>query len=152
MAYTSNFPPGEQLFRVMYCHFTSERDDTTHTTSSLKMPQLTVFPRFVRLFSLRAFLTARGHASMQLSFPPAELCTDNAAMIAWTGIEMYEAGWENSFRGERGGEGGGGIRALQKWSLDPDAQDGGILGVEGWVRREGMEGLEGEREKGHEIK
>lgn len=98
--------------------------------------------RYLRTI-LRAFLTARGHASIKLSFPPAELCTDNAAMIAWTGIEMYEAGWENSFR-----EGGpGGVRALRKWSVDPNAPDGGILGVEGWVRREGMEGMEerGER-------
>lgn len=87
---------------------------------------------------------------MQLSFPPAELCTDNAAMIAWAGIEMYEAGWENSIWGGRGGRGGG-IRALQKWSLDPDAHDGGILGVEGWVRRAGMEVLEGEKEKGRKI-
>ena len=23
-------------------------------------------------------------------FPPAELCTDNAAMIAWAGIERYQ--------------------------------------------------------------
>lgn len=110
---------------------------------SQKLPPLTPPPWLFYSSSLRAFLTARGHASIKLSFPPAELCTDNAAMIAWTGIEMYEAGWENSFR-----EGGpGGVRALRKWSVDPNAPDGGILGVEGWVRREGMEGMEerGER-------
>lgn len=51
---------------------------------------------------------------------------------------MYEAGWESSLvGGAGGGEGGrGGLRALKKWSVDPDAPDGGILGVAGWVRRE----------------
>lgn len=65
---------------------------------------------------------------------------------------MYEAGWESSLVGGagEGGEGGRGrVRALRKWSVDPDAPDGGILGVAGWVRREKkIEGVslgEGER-------
>jgi N6-L-threonylcarbamoyladenine synthase len=46
-------------------------------------------------------------------------------MIAWAGMEMYTAGWTTALS----------CRALQKWSLDPAAADGGILGVSAWVKR-----------------
>jgi N6-L-threonylcarbamoyladenine synthase len=46
-------------------------------------------------------------------------------MIAWAGLEMYEAGWKSDLS----------VRALRKWSIDPKAQDGGILGVGGWEVR-----------------
>ncbi|KAL8700682.1 MAG: hypothetical protein Q9224_000858 [Gallowayella concinna] len=71
---------------------------------------------------LRSCLDIRGFAHIRLIFPPPSLCTDNAAMIAWTGTEMYKAGFESDLS----------CRALRKWSIDPDAEDGGILGAEGW--------------------
>ncbi|RFU28904.1 hypothetical protein B7463_g7412, partial [Scytalidium lignicola] len=71
---------------------------------------------------LRAILDARGHPDLELMFPPPALCTDNAAMIAWTGIELWEAGWRSKLD----------MVALKKWSIDPHAEDGGILGVDGW--------------------
>jgi N6-L-threonylcarbamoyladenine synthase len=74
---------------------------------------------------LRSFLDVRGFAEVRLSFPPPEFCVDNAAMIAWTGLEMYQAGWKSDLS----------VRALRKWSIDPNAQDGGILGIGGWGRR-----------------
>jgi len=74
---------------------------------------------------LRAFLDVRGYSRIELVFPPLDLCTDNAAMIAWTGMEMFEAGYESEL----------GCQALRKWSLDPNAADGGILGVPGWRKR-----------------
>lgn len=74
---------------------------------------------------LRAFLDVRSFSHIKLSFPPAALCTDNAAMIAWTGMEMFEAGWESEL----------GMQAVRKWSVDPGAADGGILGLDGWRRR-----------------
>lgn len=77
------------------------------------------------LFSLRSYLTARNFSHVKLNFPPSELCTDNAAMIAWTGIQMYEAGWESDLS----------VKALKKWSLDGSKDGGGILGVEGWRKR-----------------
>jgi N6-L-threonylcarbamoyladenine synthase len=43
-------------------------------------------------------------------------------MIAWTGMEMYEAGWRSEMD----------ILVQSKWSLDPAAADGGILGLGGW--------------------
>jgi N6-L-threonylcarbamoyladenine synthase len=71
---------------------------------------------------LRENLNAKGYRNIQLAFPPPEFCTDNAVMIAWTGIEMYEARWRTSFD----------AIAIKKWSIDPKAADGGILGVDGW--------------------
>ncbi|CAD6582646.1 MAG: hypothetical protein ASARMPRED_001026 [Alectoria sarmentosa] len=75
---------------------------------------------------LGSFLTARGFKDVKLTFPPVELCADNAAMIAWTGIEMYENGWENDLK----------CRALRRWSIDLNAEDGGILGVDCWRKRD----------------
>lgn len=66
---------------------------------------------------MRSFLDKRGLAHIKLSFPPPLLCTDNAAMIAWAGTEMYEAGWASDLD----------CNAKRKWSVDGD-----ILQVEGW--------------------
>ncbi|KAL9006506.1 MAG: hypothetical protein Q9188_000743 [Gyalolechia gomerana] len=74
---------------------------------------------------LRSFLEVRGYAHIRLIFPPLSLCTDNAAMIAWTGTEMYEAGYESDLS----------CKAIRKWSIDPNAEDGGILGADSWKRR-----------------
>ncbi|KAH8676417.1 glycoprotease family-domain-containing protein [Tricladium varicosporioides] len=41
----------------------------------------------------RTNLDKKGYRDMRVLSPPPKYCTDNAAMIAWTGIEMYEAGW-----------------------------------------------------------
>jgi len=80
---------------------------------------------FLRYF-LRKTLDVRGFEHVQLFFPPPPLCTDNAAMIAWCGMEMFEAG----FRSELD------VKAVRKWSMDPAAHDGGIIGVGGWTQGE----------------
>ncbi|KAH7126748.1 glycoprotease family-domain-containing protein [Dendryphion nanum] len=59
-------------------------------------------------FILASTLCSAGYSHVSLVFPPPSLCTDNAAMIAWAGCEMYDAGY-NSSRA---------IRALRKWPLD----------------------------------
>ena len=74
---------------------------------------------------LRSTLDVRGYGYINLMFPPPELCTDNALMIAWAGMEMYDAGYESELS----------IKPLRKWSMDPLAEDGGILGVGGWKER-----------------
>jgi N6-L-threonylcarbamoyladenine synthase len=73
---------------------------------------------------IRRVLDVNGHIKMDLVFPPVEYCTDNAAMIAWTGVEMWEAGYRTSLD----------AMALRKWAIDPNAKDGGILGADGWFR------------------
>ncbi|OPB38968.1 hypothetical protein A0O28_0046730 [Trichoderma guizhouense] len=74
---------------------------------------------------LRTTLAARGFADMRIVSPPLELCTDNAAMIAWAGMEMFEAGYRTELS----------VRPIAKWPMDPDV-GGGILGAGGWVREE----------------
>lgn len=78
---------------------------------------------FLRYY-LRAVLDVRGFSHVRLAFPPPWLCTDNAAMIAWCGMEMYEAGYCSELD----------VGSLRKWSMDGAAADGGILGVGGWKR------------------
>ncbi|KAI0387919.1 glycoprotease family-domain-containing protein [Hypomontagnella monticulosa] len=75
---------------------------------------------------LRSLLDVRGYGHIELVCPPLPLCTDNAAMIAWTGMEMYEAGWRSELD----------ILAIRKWPLDPNAEGGGILGAPGWRNAE----------------
>jgi N6-L-threonylcarbamoyladenine synthase len=72
---------------------------------------------------LRSFLDARGFSDIQVIYPPPSLCTDNAAMIAWAGIEMFEAGWTSDLS----------CTAVRRWSMDSTSDDGGILGAKGWV-------------------
>lgn len=72
---------------------------------------------------LRSFLDVRGFEHLQIVAPPIYLCTDNAAMIGWAGIEMFEAGWRTDMS----------CRALRKWTLDPASDDGGIMGPNGWI-------------------
>ncbi|KAI1166533.1 glycoprotease family-domain-containing protein [Nemania serpens] len=79
--------------------------------------------RFLR-HVVRKMLDIRGFAYIELVAPPPSLCTDNAAMIAWTGMEMYENGWRSDL----------GVQALRKWPIDPGAEGGGILGASGWYR------------------
>lgn len=73
---------------------------------------------------LRSFLDVRGFGHIDILAPPPYLCTDNAAMIGWAGIEMFEANWRSDLS----------CRALRKWSLDPGADDGGVLGPSGWKK------------------
>lgn len=44
-------------------------------------------------------------------FPPTELCSDNAAMIAWAGIERFKNGIEDNLE----------VLAKPRWPLDPEA-------------------------------
>ena len=77
---------------------------------------------------LRSTLAARGHGHIKIVVAPPALCTDNAAMIAWTGMEMYEAGFHTDPS----------ALAISKWPMDPE-HGPGILGVSGWLRRPGFE-------------
>ncbi|KAK4507317.1 hypothetical protein PRZ48_001052 [Zasmidium cellare] len=72
---------------------------------------------------LRAMLDARGYQHIAVEFPPIHLCTDNALMIAWAAIEMWNAGYRCSLD----------VEPIRKWSMDPSADDGGILGPHGWT-------------------
>ncbi|KHN95161.1 Glycoprotease family protein [Metarhizium album ARSEF 1941] len=78
------------------------------------------------LHVLRETLRVRGYPDAEIVAPPVELCTDNAAMIAWAGVEMFAQGWCSDL----------GVLPLGKWPMDLDAgRDGdGILGVGGWTR------------------
>lgn len=71
---------------------------------------------------MRSMLDARGFSHIKLEFPPIELCTDNALMIAWVGLEMWRAGYRSEMD----------IQPIKKWSMSPMSDDGGILGVGGW--------------------
>lgn len=85
---------------------------------------------------LKSWLAVRGYPNVNLSCPPPALCTDNAAMIAWAGCEMYEQGWRSEMS----------ITARRKWALGPSGtREGkedasgqgeeaavGVLGADGW--------------------
>jgi N6-L-threonylcarbamoyladenine synthase len=45
-------------------------------------------------------------------------------MIAWAGVEMFEAGYTSDI----------GVLATTAWPMDPRAEGGGIVEVGGWVK------------------
>jgi N6-L-threonylcarbamoyladenine synthase len=49
---------------------------------------------------------------VRLVIPPAALCTDNAVMVAWTGIERLERGLVDGLDAP----------TRPRWPLDPDAE------------------------------
>lgn len=49
---------------------------------------------------------------MRFSAPPLSLCSDNAAMIAWAGIENFRLGTSHGLD----------FKARPRWPLDPDAE------------------------------
>lgn len=65
-------------------------------------------------------LDAAGFGHMRRYYPAAQWCTDNAAMVGWAGIEMWEAGWQTD------------LSALPtaKWGVED------LLSLGGWTRRE----------------
>jgi N6-L-threonylcarbamoyladenine synthase len=77
---------------------------------------------FLRYY-LRRVLDLRSFRHVELVFPPVEFCTDNAAMIGWAGMEMFEAGYRTDL----------GCAPIKRWSMDSQSDDGGILGVGGWI-------------------
>ena len=89
---------------------------------------------------MREYLAEHGQAGIDIIVPPQKYCTDNAAMIAWAGLEMYRDGWETE----------NSATPVRKWSLDDKVHyesnevdgetgdrngPGGILGISGWKRR-----------------
>lgn len=56
---------------------------------------------------------------LNLIAPPLSLCTDNAAMIAWVGIERFRLGWSDSLS----------FAPRPRWPLDPKA--GKVAGAKG---------------------
>lgn len=71
---------------------------------------------------LRSMLDAQGYTAIVLICPPIEYCTDNAAMIAWAGCEMWRAGYRSDLA----------IEPIRKWVLDSSIESGGIRETSGW--------------------
>jgi N6-L-threonylcarbamoyladenine synthase len=70
--------------------------------------------------SIRAALAALAEANgLRFVAPPIWLCTDNAAMIAWAGVERFQAGLVDSLD----------VMARPRWPLDPDAEAARGAGV-----------------------
>ncbi|RMY82172.1 hypothetical protein D0862_12104 [Hortaea werneckii] len=120
-----------EVERVAFQHLTSRillylESSSTFTGDTVVVSGGVASNSFLR-HVLRSTLDARGYQHIKLCFPPIELCTDNALMIAWAAIEMHRAGYTSSLE----------IGPIRKWSMDSNAADGGILGPAGWIKNNG---------------
>ncbi|MEN6541520.1 tRNA (adenosine(37)-N6)-threonylcarbamoyltransferase complex transferase subunit TsaD [Parvibaculum sp.] len=92
-------------------------DRVSHAMAMAKLPEgsrrFVVAGGVASNQTLRARLettaTERGY---EFIVPPAKLCTDNGAMIAWAGAERFAMGLEDGLE----------ISPLARWPLDPTAQ------------------------------
>ena len=70
--------------------------------------------------ALRQMLTnTAANADLSFAAPPAALCTDNAVMIAWVGVERLKLGLVDGLD----------FKARPRWPLDPDAPKATGAGV-----------------------
>lgn len=72
--------------------------------------------------AVRAALEAlAGSSGLRFVAPPLSLCTDNAAMIGWAGLERLRLGYSDPLD----------FAARPRWPLDPEAQPARGAGVKG---------------------
>ena len=85
-----------------------------HTLSALPKPALVVAGGVAANKSVRERLQLLAkEKEFQFIAPPPKFCTDNAAMIAWAGIERLQLGDTDDMS----------FQARPRWPLDPDAND-----------------------------
>jgi N6-L-threonylcarbamoyladenine synthase len=91
-----------------------------HTHPALKTHTLVVAGGVAANRAIRASLsTLCDSHGWHLSAPPLELCSDNAAMIAWAGAERFARGLVDELD----------VEARARWPLDPDAEAAPFAGV-----------------------
>ena len=97
------------------------RDRTAHALAffrrdfpNIENPALVVAGGVAANFAIRGALTALAEAhEFHIRIPPAKLCTDNAAMIAWAGLELFAGGRSDPLS----------VSPRARWPLYPDVAD-----------------------------
>ena len=88
-----------------------------HLAEAPAAPALAVAGGVAANATIRAALEGvAGRAGARFVAPPLALCTDNAAMIAWAGLELFRAGRRDGMD----------LAARPRWPLDPGSA--GLLG------------------------
>jgi len=88
-------------------------DRTSNALAKTDAPALVVAGGVAANYAIRAALSElAAREGREFSVPPAWLCTDNAAMIAWAGAERFAAGVFDALDAP----------ARARWPLDPEAE------------------------------
>jgi N6-L-threonylcarbamoyladenine synthase len=78
------------------------------------MTEKHVFPYRIRLIEIFIFIFCYRLQALAASYglplicPPPKLCTDNGVMIAWAGIERYQAGLIDNYE----------MTTIPKWPIE----------------------------------
>ena len=87
-------------------------EKTRRALQTFPAPAIAVAGGVAANIALRARLeTVSANAGARFLAPPLALCTDNAAMIAWAGVELFQAGQRD----------GADLSARSRWPLDESA-------------------------------
>ncbi|MEM1386859.1 MAG: tRNA (adenosine(37)-N6)-threonylcarbamoyltransferase complex transferase subunit TsaD [Pseudomonadota bacterium] len=99
-------------FQAAVCDVLAEktaRAAATYRQGAPSQPALSVAGGVAANRAIRARLEQVAHdTGLRFSAPPLALCTDNAAMIAWAGIERYRLGYRDDMT----------LSARPRWPLD----------------------------------
>ncbi|MEL7027130.1 MAG: tRNA (adenosine(37)-N6)-threonylcarbamoyltransferase complex transferase subunit TsaD [Pseudomonadota bacterium] len=88
----------------------SERAIEIYLRSNPARPAFAVSGGVAANETIRAALkSVAGSHGVEFTAPPLALCTDNAAMIAWAGLELFQAGHRSDLT----------LAARPRWPLDP---------------------------------
>lgn len=92
LAYTTMRLAFEHIMSRVIMALENDQELLANPPQSLVISGGVASNRFLKTV-VTSVLQARGFGNVTVTVPKPQYCTDNALMVAWAGMKMYEAGW-----------------------------------------------------------